>query len=323
MLWQPVQAGQPGRDVEVTLLGHAARLGVAASNGPAAQDPLISSLNWSLPYGTPPVSLTTPAQPAFAAPEMESAIGATVHLLVADSLYLEAGAYDLLGPTVQRSFGKAYAPSMDHPTAPYARLGYGWHGEHASAHLGAAFLSTQYNPQFGIHSVDGMLGRNVYTNLVIDAGVQAHPGQHHEFALYGAYIQERQRLRGLFSRGASDAPSGMLEQVHLNAAWMYDRTWRLSVGMQTTWGEMNRAMYRAGPIGGSRNGKPNSTAFIIEANWLPFGRIAPEGSLLASVKTGIQYVAWTRFNGASTNYDGFGRAAAANNSLWAFVQMSF
>jgi hypothetical protein len=37
------------------------------------------------------------------------------------------------------------------------------------------------------------------------------------------------------------------------------------------------------------------------------------------VRVGAQYWAYNRFNGASSNYDGFGRNARDNNTLFVYV----
>ena len=41
------------------------------------------------------------------------------------------------------------------------------------------------------------------------------------------------------------------------------------------------------------------------------------------LRIGAQYTAYTRFNGASSNYDGFGRNARDNNTLFLFAWMAF
>jgi hypothetical protein len=73
----------------------------------------------------------------------------------------------------------------------------------------------------------------------------------------------------------------------------------------------------------SVNGKPNSNAFIIEADWVPFGKVDSWMAPWANLKLGIQYTIYTRFNGGSKNYDGFGRNASANNTLYIFAWMVF
>jgi len=37
----------------------------------------------------------------------------------------------------------------------------------------------------------------------------------------------------------------------------------------------------------------------------------------------VQYTGYLRFNGGTSNYDGFGRSASQNNSLFLFSWMAF
>jgi hypothetical protein len=41
------------------------------------------------------------------------------------------------------------------------------------------------------------------------------------------------------------------------------------------------------------------------------------------LRVGAQYTAYIRFNGASTNYDGFGRNARDNNSLFLYTWLAY
>jgi hypothetical protein len=43
----------------------------------------------------------------------------------------------------------------------------------------------------------------------------------------------------------------------------------------------------------------------------------------ANLKLGLQYTAFSRFNGAGQNYDGFGRNASNNNTLYLFAWVAF
>ena len=74
---------------------------------------------------------------------------------------------------------------------------------------------------------------------------------------------------------------------------------------------------------GSANSKPNSNAFILEADWVPFGKQDSWLHPWANLKLGLQYVIYTQFNGGTTNYDGFGRNASDNNTLYMFAWLAF
>ena len=41
------------------------------------------------------------------------------------------------------------------------------------------------------------------------------------------------------------------------------------------------------------------------------------------VRVGVQYTMFNRFNGASNNYDGFGRNARDNDTLFVYVWTAF
>ena len=42
-----------------------------------------------------------------------------------------------------------------------------------------------------------------------------------------------------------------------------------------------------------------------------------------NVKLGLQYTAYMKFNGATSNYDGMGRNASDNNMIYGYVWIAF
>jgi hypothetical protein len=76
-------------------------------------------------------------------------------------------------------------------------------------------------------------------------------------------------------------------------------------------------------LSGSANGKPNSNEFILEADYVPFGKADSWAGPWVNLKLGIQYTIYTEFNGGTSNYDGNGRNASANNTLYLFAWMIF
>ena len=98
----------------------------------------------------------------------------------------------------------------------------------------------------------------------------------------------------------------------------------MTLGWQRTWGPANPVLYQPGELDyGSNNSKPDSNAFIIEADWVPFGKDGSWMGPWVNLKLGLQYTAYTEFNGGTSNYDGFGRNASDNNTLLAFAWMAF
>ncbi|MDR3652123.1 MAG: hypothetical protein P4L34_04045 [Paludibacter sp.] len=61
------------------------------------------------------------------------------------------------------------------------------------------------------------------------------------------------------------------------------------------------------------NNKPNSSGFIFQIEYLPW----------YNTKFAAQYVAYQKFDGSSTNYDGMGRNAGNNNTIYLLAWLCF
>jgi hypothetical protein len=86
-----------------------------------------------------------------------------------------------------------------------------------------------------------------------------------------------------------------------------------SIAYFSTTGKTGNLLYSPDSVGGSRTGSPNSNGFILEADYLPWEK----------TKISLQYTIYNKFNGAHSNYDGFGRNASDNNTLYALVWLMF
>jgi hypothetical protein len=92
---------------------------------------------------------------------------------------------------------------------------------------------------------------------------------------------------------------------------------------QETWGNANPLLNPPAAVSGSANGRPNSNAFIVEADWVPFGKSDSVAAPWVNMKLGVQATIYTSFNGGTTNYDGFGRNASANDTIFLFSWFAF
>ena len=86
-----------------------------------------------------------------------------------------------------------------------------------------------------------------------------------------------------------------------------------SIGYFSTTGKADPLLYSSSPVDGSRTGSPNSNGFILETDYRPWEK----------TKISLQYISYNKFNGAHSNYDGFGRNASDNNTLYALVWLMF
>ena len=81
----------------------------------------------------------------------------------------------------------------------------------------------------------------------------------------------------------------------------------------STTGAADSVRYAPDPVGGSRTGSPNSNGLMGELDFLPW----------LNTRLTAQYVVYTKFNGAQTDYDGSGRKASDNNTLYLVVWLVF
>ena len=80
-----------------------------------------------------------------------------------------------------------------------------------------------------------------------------------------------------------------------------------SISRASTSGSTNPALYA------TSTGSPDTRGWAVELDYLPW----------QNVKLAIQYVAYTKFDGSSSNYDGTGRNASDNNTLYIFAWFAF
>jgi hypothetical protein len=297
------------------------RLGTTINNNPTVQDPYNTTPAWSFPY----IASQIAPGPA-AAPVLErfggSTIGYTVYAWYDKKLYLEAGAYTTPSPWLLARFGDGLDPGAIIGGAPYARAAYEWNWHDQSAHVGALFLSANVNPvdptSKGFTST-GVAGQDRYTDYAFDAGYQFLGDGTHIVTAQTIYIHEDQRLNATRALGGDPTLGNTfhLEKINANVSYWYQNTYGVTLGWTKTWGSANPFQVA------SANNKPNSNAFIIEADWVPFGKATSAWAPFANLKLGVQYTAYTQFDGGTSNFDGAGRSASDNNTLLVFAWLAF
>jgi hypothetical protein len=299
------------------------RLGLDVNNGPTVQDPFNSTYAWGYPFASSPLAPTPAAQPLLARGLIGNSIGATLYAWYDRSLYVEAGLYNTYGPSLLRYTGSGYGPGATANPAPYVRAAYEWNWDGQSAHIGGIFLHSNINPAISTYASNGSAGQDSYADTAADAGYQWFGDETHIISLLGIIDHENQTLTSSFATGAASQPGNWLDQTRVTATYYYQQTYGATVGWQKSWGSPNPLLYAPAPLTGSANGKPNSNAFIFEADYVPFGKADSRFGPFVNLKLGVQYTVYTQFNGGTSNYDGFGRAASDNNTLYVFAWMVF
>lgn len=209
-----------------------------------------------------------------------------------------------------------------------------------------------YNHEWGPHTLmvgtSGMVAR-VYddpldtsdpasTHRFTDTGVDAQYQyllDPHALTAQIAYMRNRHRYPAAqadqpaaffdSSGGATLANTNAVDTNHVLRAklsYVYQARYGGSVGFFNLTGTTNTAnqtsgyddtgmLVRTAGAGSSLSGNPATRGGTVETFWMP----------IQYLRVGAQYTAYSRYNGAATNYDGFGRNARDNNTLFLVKQL--
>ena len=304
--------------------GKELRVGTTVNNTPTVQDPYNTAFAWGYPYITSAIATTPAANVVLAAGFGQSALGYTAYAWYDNKLYVEGGAYTTLSPWALGRIGNGYGIGSTTSPAPYARVAYEWDWGNNAAHIGSMFLHADVNPSIDTFATTNAFGADHYTDIAFDGSYQFLGDGTHIVTLQGIYTHEIQNLKAsAANQGLGYGSKYSLDQLRANVSYWYQNTYGATLGWQYTWGPLNPVLYQPGELYGSNNSKPTANAFIIEADWVPFGKDTSWGAPFVNLKLGVQYTVYTQFNGGSTNYDGFGRNASGNNTLLLFAWMIF
>lgn len=312
----------------VSLGGKDVVVGISVNNSPTVQDPFNTTFAWGYPYIASSLAPTPAAGPVLAGAFAQNTIGYTAYLWYDRSLYLEAGFYQTMTPWMMARVGSAYGPGAATGVMPYLRAAYQWDWNNQTAHIGGIFMQANLNPAAGDRVADGSMGQDHYTDYALDAAYSYLGDGTNVVTVQGIYTHEVQDLAGTV--GAANAANGtsygthyQLDFAKLDVSYWYRHTYGVTLGWQSVWGSANPVLYQPGPVGGSANGRPDSTGLMAEADWVPFGKDGSWGAPWANLKLGAQFTHYTRFNGGTGNYDGSGRSASANDTLYLFAWTLF
>jgi len=301
---------------EARLAGHDVTLGVSLNNNPTLQDPFNTLPAWRFPYTTSDLAPAPGAAPLLDGGLEHTVIGATGYAYLDNGLYAEMGGYTNLS----RSFLEKTNVIMD-PTdpgkqvkgvAPYWRLGYFKDNKRDAYSVGLVGMSAR----LGDYGLGGPADR--YNDLGVDASYQFLGNRQHVFTVAGSYIHERQKLDATFGGGGADNSRLSLNQWNVSSSYHYNKTYGVTVRYFNITGTQDNTFY-----GDNRSGRPDSSGWTLQGDWTPFGKESSWGAPWANVRLGLQYTWYNRFNGAKDNYDGSGRNAKDNNTLYGFIWTAF
>jgi hypothetical protein len=298
--------------------GHTLRVGLSLNNNPTVQDPWNSTYAWGYPFVASALAPTPTAAPLLTGALAGNVVGITAYGWWDSKIYVEGGAYEVMNDRMAKTLGVYPQTGNGAGAIPYLRVAYEWDWGKNSAHVGALYMHADLQP---LDSVGA--GSDSYTDYGMDAGYEFIGGGKNIYTVNAIFMHEEQNLRATYGLGGSATPRKSLNDFRVNGTWVYDQTYQVTLGVDETYGTADSVLYAPATVTGSNNGSPNSTAFIGEVDWIPFGKEKSWGAPFANLKLGMQFVVYPEFNGGGSNYDGFGRSAYGNDTLYAFAWLAF
>jgi hypothetical protein len=287
---------------------HGLILGITLNNNPTVQDVWNTTPAWGFPYAGSRVAPGPNASAQIDGRLGQSVAGLGVYVWLDEHFYAELTGYS---PAI---VGGAHPldstqSNVVHGLSPYWRLAYEQRWDRNSLSVGA------YGMQAKIHPGNGTALQGVadeYRDAAADVQYQ-FIGENHLATVLATYIHESQTLNASVIDQFSANTTNKLQTFKLTGEYSYQRHVGGSLGYFSTTGSADTVIYAAGPINGSANNSPSSNGYIAEINYLPW----------LNTKIELQYVGHQKFNGLKINYDGTGRNASDNNTLYALVWLNF
>jgi hypothetical protein len=298
--------------------------GVSLNNNPTVQDLWNTTPAFGFPYAASNAMVSPLASTVIDGGLAQDVAGLSVYAFWNESVYAEIGGYRSAKQGATNQLTGAAGPldgtvsNVIQGVSPYWRVAYERNWDRHSIEIGlygADFKLLPGGSPAAPAPLHGPLNR--FKDIAQDIQYQ-FLGEADLVTLEATRIHETMSLDASFGSGASANPSNTLTT---SRAWVtYYRKRRLGGTLEyfSTNGSSDATLYPAAAPGTagtvtSGNGSPNTRGWIGEVNYLPW----------LNTKLTLQYTKYSKFNGGSGNYDGVGRSASDNNTLYLLLWFSY
>ena len=290
--------------------------GVTLNNNPTVTDLWNSTPVWSYPYTGSELAPTPAAAPILYDGISERALGPSFYVMLNNHYYLEVGAYKGLGDSMLKHLGLSADDNLHMKgLSPYWRAVAEFASGPNDFSFGLVGLHSRLHPDTALAATDN------YSDIGVDGTYQYSSG-HHAVTANMSLVHERRHLNASYQNDESDTVSSTLDSKRVDVTYAYRQTWAASAGVFDTTGSRNNALFAPADTEGSASGSPNSNGYTLQLEYVPFGKQDSLHAPWLNARFGLQYTGYHRFNGGRSNYDGFGRSASANNTLFLFAWLA-
>jgi hypothetical protein len=275
--------------------------GVTLNNNPSMQDIWNSTPAWSFPYASSAVAPSPSAATLIEGGLAQSAAGLGAYGLWNNLVYGEVSVYRSAqqgAPNPPDNTSSGIIKSL----APYWRFALQHQFGTNYLELGTYGLSADLYPS----GITGLTDK--YTDIGVDLNYEKNLGSD-MITTHTTWVHESQNIDASLAPETGSVPANSLNSFKLVGNYYIHNEYGFSLGYFSINGDAVPALY----TDSSLNGKPNSDGLIAQFNYAPW----------LNTKFSLQYVAYNKFDGASSNYDGSGRNASDNNTVYVDSWIAF
>jgi hypothetical protein len=295
----------------VTIAGSDVLVGLDLNNNPAIQDPFNTLPAWGFPYTNSDLAPGPAAAPLLDGGYEMALLGTTAYARFENGFYTEAGFYFTPGQHFLSALGADEGPGQIDGVAPYVRLA--WQKDLAAGgniQVGAFGFFPSFYPDN-----DRSTGKtDSYSDYGIDASYQFLGDESNVFTINARYTHEEQNLSATHLLGGALRNNDTLDDFRIDGSYYWHDWIGFTAQLFDTSGSRDPLLYAD-----NRTFSPDSTGVRFQIDATPWGNdVSPFGPRF-NMRIGLQYTIYSKFDGASRNYDGTGRDATNNNTLRIFT----
>ncbi len=291
------------------LFGKPITYGITLNNNPTVEDLWNSTPAWGFP-STGSSSAPGPTAAALINGSLaQDVAGAGGYAMWNEHLYLAGTIYrsEHIGG-VQPNDGAGFSYNI-RGVAPYWRAAWQTSTKNNYLEIGTYGIHAKSSPNAITGLMDG------YTDFAADFQYDRTIPQFKNdvLSVRGSYIRENSSLAATFAAEGATQTRHHLNTVQANAEYHFGTKFSGTVGAFNITGTRDPLLFTQSAVSGSANGSPQSNGYILNASWWP----------QQNVDLAVQYTGYLRFNGGKTNYDGAGRDASGNNTIFVLARFVF
>ncbi len=290
--------------------------GVSLNNNPTVQDLWNSTPAFGFPYAASNIAPGAPVAAQIDGSRGQDVAGLTFYAFWNEALYGEVGVYRSAKQGTAGPLDSTSAGGVVSGAAPYFRLAYEHNWGRHSLEAGLYGATFKIFPDLGSGYGQALHGpTDDYKDVAQDVQYQ-YMGDKHLFSIEATRIHEAQTLNASSLAAGVETVAADLTTVRATATYYYKRKFGATLGYFSTTG--GASTYTAADPGNETSASltlspADTKGWMAELNYVPW----------LNTKFSVQYTAFNKFQGLSTNYDGTGRNASDNNTLYILGWLSY